>query len=120
MTNFSCYILDSLPTEISSTTEVQECLIIIPLDDSHAIVVIWLHLTIVSRLVSVGGDGTFTQIINGLIQRTGHDRNLDIDDIEVNIGQLPLRIGIIPSGIPLMNSLLFKLRYIEDTRLQNG
>lgn len=60
-------------------------------------VTISLYLA-VHRIVSVGGDGTFTQVINGLIQRIAQDLEVDLNDHKVNLPQLPLRIGIIPAG----------------------
>jgi ceramide kinase len=49
-------------------------------------------------LVCVGGDGMFAELCHGLLLRTSHEAQLNMDDPQVNIIQPNLRIGIIPAG----------------------
>ncbi len=49
-------------------------------------------------LVCVGGDGIFAELCHGLLLRTAHDKQINIDDPRVNIIRPNLRIGIIPAG----------------------
>jgi hypothetical protein len=50
------------------------------------------------RLICVGGDGMFSEILNGLLNRTEHDNNVEetcsFDPVPPDI-----RIGIIPAGM---------------------
>ncbi len=49
-------------------------------------------------LICVGGDGMFAELCHGLLLRTAHDEQLNIDNPHVNIIRPKLRIGIIPAG----------------------
>ncbi len=49
-------------------------------------------------LVCVGGDGMFAELCHGLLLRSAHDGQINIDNPQVNIIRPNLRIGIIPAG----------------------
>ncbi|XP_060619228.2 ceramide kinase-like isoform X1 [Anolis sagrei] len=49
-------------------------------------------------LVSVGGDGTFNEIMHALLDRTQRKAGVPDDDIEAELLSPRLRIGIIPAG----------------------
>lgn len=50
------------------------------------------------RVVCVGGDGTFSEILHGLIGRTQQEAGLNENDPAVTLQPCPLHIGIIPAG----------------------
>lgn len=52
----------------------------------------------VSRVVSIGGDGMFTEIVHGLMARTLADNSIEHLTPETNLVQPAIRIGIIPAG----------------------
>lgn len=52
----------------------------------------------VDGIVSVGGDGTFLEMMNGVIARTAKKSNVDLDDSRVRIPPPAVRIGVIPAG----------------------
>ena len=60
--------------------------------------VIHEDLSAYEGLVCVGGDGMFAELCHGLLLRTTHEAQLNIDDPQVNVIQPNLRIGIIPAG----------------------
>ncbi|CAF0954470.1 unnamed protein product [Adineta ricciae] len=49
-------------------------------------------------LICAGGDGMFAELCHGLLLRTARDREINIDDPQVDIIRPNLRIGIIPAG----------------------
>jgi ceramide kinase len=49
-------------------------------------------------LLCVGGDGMFAELCHGLLYRTARDKQLNIDNPQVNLIRPDLRIGIIPAG----------------------
>ncbi|XP_068601180.1 ceramide kinase family protein isoform X2 [Brachionichthys hirsutus] len=49
-------------------------------------------------VVCVGGDGTFSEILHGLIGRTQQEAGLNENDPAVDLQPCPLHIGIIPAG----------------------
>ncbi|XP_043283824.1 ceramide kinase isoform X2 [Venturia canescens] len=55
------------------------------LDDVHAI-------------VCVGGDGTFSEVFNGLVLRAAKDHHVDPNDSEANFPAPKLPVGVIPGG----------------------
>lgn len=50
------------------------------------------------RVVCVGGDGMFSEIIHGLVWRTQLDGGVDPNCPEETLSPCSLRIGIIPAG----------------------
>lgn len=50
------------------------------------------------RVVCVGGDGMFSEIIHGLIWRTQTDNGRNLNSPEETLLPCSLRIGIIPAG----------------------
>ncbi|ELU05072.1 hypothetical protein CAPTEDRAFT_229384 [Capitella teleta] len=91
--------------------------VIVSKSETHAKEILESYdISSIDGVVSVGGDGMYTQVINALVHRTAKDRGLDLNDIEVDLGQLPLRIGIIPSGIFLSASVAFAIvKYVSGT-----
>lgn len=53
---------------------------------------------LIGRVVCVGGDGMFSEIIHGLISRTQCDSGVDQDCSDEPLIPCSLRIGIIPAG----------------------
>lgn len=51
-----------------------------------------------TRVVCVGGDGMFSEILHGLIIRTQTDHGVDRDRPDSELVPCPLRVGIIPAG----------------------
>jgi ceramide kinase len=49
-------------------------------------------------VVCVGGDGTFSELMNGLISRTARDNGIDPDDPSCDLIKPKLRLGVIPGG----------------------
>lgn len=56
------------------------------------------------RVVCVGGDGMFSEIIHGLIWRTQMDGGVDPDSPDEALLPGSLRIGIIPAGQKHLNA----------------
>lgn len=50
------------------------------------------------RVVCVGGDGMFSEILHGLIIRTQTDNGVDRDRADSELVSCSLRMGIIPAG----------------------
>jgi hypothetical protein len=50
------------------------------------------------RLICVGGDGMFSEILNGLLNRTEHDNNVE-ETCSFEPVPPDIRIGIIPAGM---------------------
>ncbi|XP_057711691.1 ceramide kinase [Corythoichthys intestinalis] len=49
-------------------------------------------------VVSVGGDGMFSEILHGLVARTQIEHSIDLDQPDARLVPCSLRIGIIPAG----------------------
>ncbi|XP_054281444.1 ceramide kinase [Macrosteles quadrilineatus] len=49
-------------------------------------------------VVCVGGDGTFSELMNGLISRTARDNGIDPDNPSCDLIKPRLRLGVIPGG----------------------
>lgn len=49
-------------------------------------------------VVCVGGDGTFSEIMNGLISRTARDNGIDPNNPDNELPRPKLRVGVIPGG----------------------
>lgn len=52
------------------------------------------------RVVSVGGDGMFNEILHGLAARTQREHGIDANRPDARLAPCSLRIGIIPAGEP--------------------
>lgn len=50
------------------------------------------------RVVCVGGDGMFSEILHGLVARTQNDHGVDQNQPDAELVPCSLRIGIIPAG----------------------
>ena len=50
------------------------------------------------RIVSVGGDGMFSECVNGLLSRLQKDTGVNMDDPENDITPSNIPIGIVPAG----------------------
>lgn len=50
------------------------------------------------RVVCVGGDGMFSEILHGLVTRTQTDHGVDQSQPDAELVPCSLRIGIIPAG----------------------
>lgn len=50
------------------------------------------------RVVAVGGDGIYNEVVSGLTVRELRDHGQDPDNPECKLTQLKLPIGIIPAG----------------------
>lgn len=54
--------------------------------------------THLSRVVCVGGDGMFSEILHGLVARTQTVHGVDQNQPDAELVPCSLRIGIIPAG----------------------
>lgn len=52
----------------------------------------------VQAVVSVGGDGTFSELFNAMISRAARDQRVDLDDPNVELPKPALPLGVIPGG----------------------
>lgn len=50
------------------------------------------------RVVCVGGDGMFSEVVHGLVSRTQSDSRVDQNQPNQDLVPCALRIGIIPAG----------------------
>lgn len=57
-----------------------------------------LPLNKVDGIIGVGGDGTFNELLNGLILRSQRDAAIDANDQNESLIKPKLRLGIIPGG----------------------
>ena len=55
-------------------------------------------LPLVLRVVCVGGDGMFSEVLHGLVSGTQADHGVDQDRPDARLVPCSLRIGIIPAG----------------------
>ena len=51
-----------------------------------------------SRIVTVGGDGIFSECVNGLVRRVQAEQSIDIHEVESSLVPVDLPIGMIPAG----------------------
>lgn len=49
-------------------------------------------------VVCIGGDGTFSELFNGLISRAAWDQRIDLDNPDVRLPRPSIPVGVIPSG----------------------
>jgi ceramide kinase len=66
----------------------------------------------VYSVITVGGDGMFHEILNGLIRRTQTDYNIDTTKLDFEPVHPNLTIGVIPAGKVYISSLFALLLYI--------
>lgn len=57
-----------------------------------------MYLRCSHRIVCVGGDGMFSEVLHGLIGRTQRSAGVDPNQPRAALVPSPLRIGIIPAG----------------------
>ena len=50
------------------------------------------------RIVCVGGDGTFAEVVNGLLIRTQKSHGIDVNNVNASLIPPNLRVGVIPAG----------------------
>lgn len=55
-------------------------------------------LSLTFRIVSVGGDGLFSECVNGLLGRIQADHDVDMHDPDSEIVASKIPIGIVPAG----------------------
>nr|KAG5710252.1 hypothetical protein BaRGS_008968 [Batillaria attramentaria] len=70
-----------------------------------------LDLADVDGVVTVGGDGLYYEVMNGLLLRTQKDHGVNADDPEAEIIPTDIPIGIIPAG-----SGDWVVQYLQGTR----
>lgn len=58
----------------------------------------FVDVTASPRVVCVGGDGMFSEILHGLATRTQTDHGVDQNQQDAELVPCSLRIGIIPAG----------------------
>lgn len=76
----------------------------------------------VSRVVCVGGDGMFSEILHGLVTRTQMDHGVDQNQSDAELVPCSLRIGIIPAGelFLLFHRRVWTQQGINGTFCRNG
>lgn len=52
----------------------------------------------VDAIVCIGGDGTFSEVFNGLVVRTAKDAEIDYNDCEVVLPTPSIPVGVVPGG----------------------
>jgi len=57
-----------------------------------------MELGMFDGIISVGGDGMFAEVFNGLLLRTSKDAKLDENDKETSFAKPDIRVGFIPGG----------------------
>ena len=64
----------------------------------HVYVCVRACVRVLSRVVCVGGDGMFSEVLHGLLCGTQADHGVDQDRPDARLVPCSLRIGIIPAG----------------------
>lgn len=59
------------------------------------------------RVVAVGGDGIYNEVVSGLTVRELRDHGQDPDNPECKLTQLKLPIGIIPAGKDIVFQFIY-------------
>ena len=59
---------------------------------------VYTDITCLPRVVCVGGDGMFSEILHGLISRTQTDNRVDPNQPDAELVPCSVHIGIIPAG----------------------
>ena len=50
------------------------------------------------RIVSVGGDGTFIECVEGVLRNSSKELGIDLNDVSTTLPQTTLRLGAIAAG----------------------
>ena len=58
----------------------------------------WPFFPLPCRIISVGGDGMYSEVMNGLVLRTQKDAGVDHNTPEARMQPCDIPIGIIPAG----------------------
>ncbi len=64
-------------------------------------------ISLIFRLVVVGGDGSFTGLVGALLHRCMRESGRDVNDREATLAKPSLPIGIIPCGMIVAGILVF-------------
>ena len=78
----------------------KNCVVRNPFDDDHYFI---------DRVCCVGGDGMFSELLHGLLTRTQRDNGADHPPPGVSPKRPELRIGVIPGGEALENTVILLL-----------
>ncbi|KAL8622430.1 hypothetical protein ACOMHN_034095 [Nucella lapillus] len=70
-----------------------------------------LELDGVDGIITVGGDGLYCEVLNGLILRTQKDNEVNVHDVDAKVVSSHIPIGIIPAGTGDM-----VVQYLHGTR----
>ena len=63
------------------------------------LIIIYIVIPVVNcRIVSVGGDGMFSEVVDGLLSKVVKESGVDDPTPDSNLPQPKLRLGIIPAG----------------------
>ena len=63
------------------------------------------------RILSVGGDGMFTEVVHGLLTNVLKASGSDQPSVDTILPQPKWRIGIIPAGMSIFH-IMFVIRYV--------
>ena len=47
----------------------------------------------------MGGDGTFADVVNTLVLRFQRESQVNVDDPDVKLAPMPVKVGLIPAGL---------------------
>lgn len=72
-----------------------------------------LSIIFLPRVVCVGGDGMFSEIVHGLVTRTQTDHGVDQNQPDAELVPCSLRIRIIPVG---ELSLFYHIKHIQGLK----
>jgi ceramide kinase len=66
----------------------------------------------VDGVICVGGDGMFSELINGILKRAASDNDLDVNDARQDMARPDIKIGVIPGGST--DALAYSLHGADD------
>lgn len=58
-----------------------------------------LRISLLVRMVLIGGDGGYQECINTLLKRTQNEAGIDYNDPDIKVKPLDIPIGLIPAGL---------------------
>ena len=61
------------------------------------------------RVVVMGGDGTFADVVNSLVLRYQRESQVNVNDPGVKLAPMPIKVGIIPAGNQIANPRMANL-----------